>query len=92
MESDVKSIILRNDSILEYWKRYGGIGRSMIIKYVLIDNELIVYPTDVEGYNVPDISDMHFLYSRDTLINIKTNEKFYNQKYLDKKKIVKHRL
>ena len=55
VESDVKSIILRNDSILEYWKRYGGIGRSMIIKYVLIDNELIVYPTDVEGYNVPDI-------------------------------------
>ena len=51
----MKSIILRNDSILEYWKRYGGIGRSMIIKYVLIDNELIVYPTDVEGYNVPDI-------------------------------------
>ena len=42
MESDVKSIILRNDSILEYWKRYGGIGSSMIIKYALIDNELIV--------------------------------------------------
>ena len=57
----MKSIILRNDSILEYWKRYGGIGSSMIIKYALIDNELIVYPTDVEGYNVPDISDMHFL-------------------------------
>ena len=87
VESDVKSIILRNDSILEYWKRYGGIGSSMIIKYALIDNELIVYPTDVEGYNVPDISDMHFLYSRDSLINIKTNEKFYNQKYLDKKKM-----
>ena len=92
VESDVKSIILRNDSILEYWKRYGGIGSSMIIKYALIDNELIVYPTDVEGYNVPDISDMHFFYSRDSLINIKTDEKFYNQKYLDKKKIVKHRL
>lgn len=88
----MKSIILRNGSILEYWKRYGGIGSSMIIKYALIDNELIVYPTDVEGYNVPDISDMHFLYSRDSLINIKTDEKFYNQKYLDKKKIVKHRL
>ena len=86
VESDVKSIILRNDSILEYWKRYGGIGNSTIIKYTLINNELIVYPTDIKGYDVPDISNMYFWYSQDSLINKKTNEKYYNQKYLNKKK------
>lgn len=63
VERDVKFIILRNDSILEYWKRYGGIGSLMIIMYTLIDDELIVYPTGVQGYNVPEISKMHFLYS-----------------------------
>ena len=85
MENDVKSIVLKNDSILEYCKRYGGIGSSTIIKYTLINDELIVYPTDIKRYNVPDISNMYFLYSQDSLINKKTNEKYYNQKYINKR-------
>lgn len=68
-------------------KRYEAIGSSMIIKYALIDNELIVYPTDVEGYNVPGISDMHFLYSRDSLINIKQMRNIIIKNILIKRKL-----
>lgn len=84
MKGDVKSITLKNDSILEYWKRYSGLGSSRAIKYTLLDNELIVYPADTLGYDVPGISNMCFYYNKDSIINEKTKEKYYNQKYLDK--------
>lgn len=83
IESDVKSITLRNDSTLEYWKRYGGIGSLIKIRYFLINNELIIDSID-SGGNKNDLSNIHFLYSQDSLINRKTQEKYYNQKYIDK--------
>jgi hypothetical protein len=83
-ESDVKGINLKNDSILEYWKRYGGLASLTTIKYTLVNDELIVYPTDIKGHDVPDVSNVHFLYGLDSLVNKKTNEKYYNQKYLNR--------
>ena len=71
------------DLILEYWKRYGGLSSSTMIKYILAGSELIVDSKDIYGRNNLDISNMRFLYSRDSLINKKTNEKYYNQKYLN---------
>ena len=85
-ESDVKSITLRNDSVLEYKKRYGGLYSSTSINYKIMNNELIIDSLNHAGHDVPDVTSMHFLYSQDSLINKKTNEKYYNQKYLDKKK------
>ena len=85
-ESDVKSITLRNDSVLEYNKRYGGLYSSTSINYKITNNELIIDSLNHAGYGVPDVTSTHFLYSQDSLINKKTNEKYYNQKYLDKKK------
>jgi hypothetical protein len=85
-ESDVKSITLRNDSVLEYKKRYGGLYSSTSINYKIDNNELIIDSLNHAGYDVSDVTSVHFLYSQDSLINKKTNEKYYNQKYLDKKK------
>lgn len=76
-ESNPKSITLRNDSILEYGKRYGGIGSLTKIKYTLINNELIIDSTDITGYN-NDLLNTCFLYSRDSLIDKKTKETYYN--------------
>jgi hypothetical protein len=81
-ESDVKGINLKNDSILEYWKRYGGLASLTTIKYKLTENELIVDSADIYEHNIPEISNIHFVYSQDSLVNKKTNEKYYNQKYL----------
>jgi hypothetical protein len=80
-----RTIILRNDSILEYFKRFGGLGSLTTVKYYLKDNLMIIDSLDIYGKIVPEeIINIKMIYSTDSLINIKTNEKYYNQKYLDK--------
>jgi hypothetical protein len=83
-ESDVKSIILKNDSVLVSWKRFGGLGIITTVKYYTIDNLLIIDSLDIYGNPCPEeIMNIRFIYSTDSLVNKKTNEKYYNQKYLD---------
>ena len=83
-ETDTKSIILKNDSVLEYYKRYGGLGSINSINYKIVNNELITDSLSHEGGDVPGVTSVHFLYSRDSLVNKKTNERYYTQKYLKK--------
>lgn len=85
MNSDTKSIILENDSVLGYFKRYGGLGSYVLVNYKIVNNELITDSLNHDGFDVPDLTSMRFLYSKDSLINKKTNEKYCTQKYLDKK-------
>ena len=84
VDSVHKSIALKNDSILEFSKLYGRLGSLMTMRYVIINNELIIDSTDIGGYYIPEISNVYFIYSKDSLINKKTNETYYNQKYLKK--------
>ena len=84
VDGDVKGIRLINDSILEYWESYGGLAILTTIRYTLIENNLIVNSTDIYKRNIPAISNAIFMYSKDSLVNNKTNEKYYNQKHLDK--------
>jgi len=87
-----RSIVLKNDSILQYFIRFGGLGSLTTVKYYLKDNLITIDSLDIYGKIVPEeITNMKMIYSRDSLINSKTREKYYNQKYLDKlhKKYVK---
>jgi hypothetical protein len=83
-ESDVKIIMIKSDSIIGYSKRYGGIYSNAEIKYIIVNNELITDSINLNGYEIPNVTNMRFFYSRDSLVNKKTNEKYYNQKYLEK--------
>jgi hypothetical protein len=83
-ESKMKTIVLKNDSVLEFRKRHGGLGSLITIEYTLVDNEIVIDSTDVTGRYIPELSDIHFLYSRDSLVNRQTNEKYYNQKFVKK--------
>ena len=85
-ESKMKTIVLKNDSVLEFRKRHGGLGSLITIEYTLVDNEIVIDSTDVTGRYIPELSGIHFLYSRDSLVNRQTNEKYYNQKFVKKKK------
>jgi hypothetical protein len=87
IDSVPKFIIIKNDSVIGYSKRYGGIYSNTEIKYVMVNNELITDSVNLNGYEISNVTNMSFLYSQDSLINKKTNEKYYNQKYLDKIKI-----
>ncbi|MCL1943934.1 MAG: hypothetical protein FWF54_10360 [Candidatus Azobacteroides sp.] len=84
IDSSNKFIILRNDSILGYSKRYVGLYSNTAIKYIIVNDELITDSINLYGYEIYSVTNVHFLYSRDSLVNKVTNEKYYNQKYLDK--------
>ena len=81
-DSQPRYIRLENDSIMWYTKRYGGLYSNTAIKYTITNNELIIDSVNENGVEIPNVTGMHFLYSRDSLVNKQTNEKYYNQKYL----------
>lgn len=83
-DSQPRYIRLENDSIIWYTKRYGGLYSNTAIKYTIINNELIIDSVNENGVEIPNITGMHFLYSRDSLVNKQTNEKYYNQKFLNR--------
>lgn len=85
-ESEMRTIVLKNDSVLEFRKRHGGLGSLITIEYTLVDNEIVINSADVTRRYIPELSGIHFLYSRDSLINRQTNEKYYNQKFVKKQK------
>lgn len=62
------------DIIQVFRKRHGDLGSLITIEY-----SLVIDSVDVSGRYIPEISDIHFLYSRDSLINRRTNEKYYNR-------------
>jgi hypothetical protein len=84
VDSIPKYITIKNDSIIEYSKCYGGIYGNTEIKYEIVNNELITDSVNINGYEISSVTNMRFLYSQDSLINKQTNEKYYNQKYLNK--------
>ena len=88
LTNEIKGIDLENDSILVYWKSYGGLGSMKTIRYTLTGNDLIIDSLDIYKRAVPEeISGTHFAYSKDSLINKKTNEIYFNQKYVKQSSI-----
>ena len=87
IDRDPKYIILKNDSILEYWKLFGGLGTLTTVKYYLKDNLITIDSLDIYGKPCPEeLTNIELVYFRDSLINKKTDERYYNQKYIDKMK------
>ena len=84
LTNEIKGINLKNDSILVYWERYGGLVFQRTIRYTLTENDLFIDSMDVykQGHIPEEISSTHFAYSKDSLINKKTNEIYFNQKYV----------
>lgn len=83
---DEKFISLKNDSILRYGKLFGGLSGGTDIKYRKIEDELIIDSVNVNGYDIPGITNTCFIYNKDSLTNKKTNETYYNQKYFKTKR------
>ena len=67
------------DIIQVFRKRHGDLGSLITIEY-----SLVIDSVDVSGRYIPELSGIHFLYSRDSLINRQTNEKYYNLKFVKK--------
>ncbi len=85
-----KAIDLKNDSVLMYSERFGGLGNMAEFKYKFINNELSIDSVDIYGYKKNSLN-RFFLYTKDSLVNKKTGEIYYNQKGIDKKiKKLKH--
>ena len=85
-KSDRKSIVLKNDSILEYWKFFGGLGSVTTVKYFLKNNLITIDSLDIYRKTCPEeFTNIKLVYSADSLINDKTREIYYNQKYIEKK-------
>ncbi len=83
LRSDEKGITLKNDSILEYWKIFGGLGSVTTVKYHMKGNLIVLDSLDIYGRPFSEeFTNIKFIYSTDSLINNKTNEKYYNQKFL----------
>lgn len=59
-ESKMNTIVLKNDSVLEFRKRHGGLGSLITIEYTLVDNEILIDSTDVTGRYIPELSGIHF--------------------------------
>lgn len=82
--SDVKFITLKNDSVLIYTKRNGGLASSIELIYRIVNDELIIDSLNYEGKSILNVMGVHFLYSSDSLINKRTLEKYFNRKYFGK--------
>lgn len=84
-----RSIILIDDSTLNYSIRSGGIGWSASIRYKLSGQYLIVDSIDINNkteFIDEDIFNHEFLYSRDSLVDIDNREKYFTDRYVDKKR------
>lgn len=80
-ESDRKLIFLESNSVLVYAKLYGDLASPFSIDYKIVNNELITDSLSHDGYSVPNITNMIFFYSKDSLVNKKTNERYLTNKY-----------
>jgi hypothetical protein len=84
-----KSIILTSDTSLNYSILLGGIGILTTINYKTIDKLIVVDSIDI--YNRDSFQDFtneifnhKFIYSKDSLVDLINDEKYYNPRYIDK--------
>ena len=84
-----KSIILINDTTLNYSIKVGGIGSATTIRYKIKDSVLIIDSVDIYERNsfqefTDEVFNHKFKYSKDSLIDLNNNEKYYDQRYIDR--------
>ena len=82
-----KSILITNDSTLIFGVVFGGLGVSTTINYSMIGNTIITDTVDINGdksYSeyLDEIFGNKLSFSRDSIINERTKERFYSDKYL----------
>jgi hypothetical protein len=80
-----KFLRIINDSILQKVIRYGDFYPSSSYKYIRLGDTLVVTasippPGEIVAMNNRE----HYLYSRDSLVNLRTGERFYTEKFIDK--------
>ena len=86
VESGVdKSISFESDSILNYSTSYGCLGSTTKLKYHISNDTLIMDKKSLNGIPVDKEFPNKFIYFKDSLINIKTNELYYANQYLEQK-------
>ncbi len=70
-------IVLKNDSILEYNKIYGGVGSSVTVKYLLDGNFITIEPLDIYGKSYPyELLNARLVFSLDSLVDKKNERKY----------------
>ena len=78
--SEWKIITIKNDSVINYYKKYYGLGSSTDIKYKLIDNVIELDTVDLYGRNVAPLEIGNLEFYKDSLIDLKTGIKYYSGK------------
>lgn len=82
-----RSIILISDSVLNYSIRFGGLGASTSIKYTIVDCLMVVDSVDIYGRKhfqefAADIFKHTFLYSKDSILNLNNDNKYFSERYI----------
>src|SRR5690606_4776757 len=85
--SNPKSIIIDNDSVLNYSERFGGIGKATTLKYSVDENILIIDSIDIYGNSTfselsKGVFNERYFFYRDSLVNVETGEKYLSNEYL----------
>src|SRR5690606_15265846 len=88
------SLIIVNDSVLNYFERFGGIGKATSIKYSVDENILIIDSIDIYGNSSfselsKGVFNERYFFNRDSLVNVETGEKYLKNAYM--KQIEKQR-
>ena len=83
-----KSLILISDTTLNYSIRFGGLGIATTIKYKILDSLLVIDSIDIYGRRAfqeitSDVFNHQYLFSKDSLIDLENNDKFFGKKYFN---------
>lgn len=83
------SIILINDTTINYSISFGGLGVSTTIEYILSDSILIIDTVDIYNRSsfqeiTNDIFGHKFYYFKDSLIDINRRDLYYSERLIQK--------
>jgi hypothetical protein len=95
--SSGKSLILISDTALNYSIRFGGLGVATTIKYKILDSLLIIDSIDIYGRRTfqeitSDVFNHEYIFSKDSLVDLVNNERFYGEKYFNRIKINRNKM
>ena len=79
-----KSIILTSDTTLNYFERTGSLGYLNTIGYTILDTILLIdsidkYNSNSDNQIISDIIGKTFLYTKDSLVEIESNQLYYRR-------------
>jgi hypothetical protein len=71
---------IKNDSVINFSKRYFGLGWSTDLRYRIFDNVMIFDTIDIYGTNIEALNLKKLKYNKDSLIDLNSGSIYYLEK------------